>query len=571
MPFHISKVSIQNYRNFHDLSVDLFQKTVLVGENGSGKSNFINALRLVLDPSLPDTERYLEERDFWNGLSSPMQNKKEIIVSVEFQGFLDNDSMLCILGDFLISEDTARVTYRYFPNNRNEYEFIIFGGLEGENNFDYRVRKDIPLQILPPLRNAEHDLSQWRRSPLKPLINRFKFDNTDLSDLAENLNVLRNTIGNIPEINSLQTQINTRINSMVGENYSVNTSIGIGSTDTAKLIKSLRLYVDEHLTREIGEESLGICNVLYIALLMLNIESQEQLKEIVAIILAIEEPEAHLHPHLQRLVYRDFFLRTSPLILTTHSPHIVSVSPIKSLVNLKKTKSGTRGFSSAQLDISLQQIQDLERYIDATRGEIVFAKGVILVEGIAELYLVPRFAEILEIDLDASGITVCSAHGTDFKPYVKFLNSLGIPFVIITDGDPEIQHTGYNRCLKLIRLTNENAALKFEKCSKSLQIQLFTYYNIYMNESTLEKEIGTLNKDTFLQCFNDFGKRSDTLTKLDTALNTLTKKDSVTYLLTKIEEIGKGRFAQRLASYDLITPKYISKAIQSIVKWIKNS
>ena len=167
-------------------------------------------------------------------------------------------------------------------------------------------------------------------------------------------------------------------------------------------------------------------------------------------------------------------------------------------------------------------------------------------------------------------VTVCSVHGIDFKPYVKFLNSLGIPFVIITDGDPEIQYTGYDRCLNLIRLNNEKAASKFEECRKSLQIQLFPYYNIHMNETTLEIEIGTLNKEAVLQCFNDFGKRSDTMTKLDESLSSLTNRDSVTYFLAKIKEIGKGRFAQRLASYDLITPNYIMDAIQDIVKWIKN-
>jgi putative ATP-dependent endonuclease of OLD family len=57
----ISRVCIENFRNFKLLDVELGQNIVLVGENKSGKSNFIEALRLVLDPSLSDSDRQLTE------------------------------------------------------------------------------------------------------------------------------------------------------------------------------------------------------------------------------------------------------------------------------------------------------------------------------------------------------------------------------------------------------------------------------------------------------------------------------------------------------------------------------
>ena len=76
-----------------------------------------------------------------------------------------------------------------------------------------------------------------------------------------------------------------------------------------------------------------------------------------------------------------------------------------------------------------------------TRGEVFFAKGVILVEGDAEKFLLPTLAKLHdpELDLDALGITVCSIGGTNFVPYIRLLGPAGldIPFAVLTDFDPK--------------------------------------------------------------------------------------------------------------------------------------
>jgi putative ATP-dependent endonuclease of OLD family len=161
-----------------------------------------------------------------------------------------------------------------------------------------------------------------------------------------------------------------------------------------------------------------------------------------------QSPEAHLHPHVQRLVYR-YFLGSRergegapPLttILTTHSPHIASVTPIRSIVLLRYDagQETTVAVSTATAPLTERDEADLQRYIDVSRGEIFFARGVILVEGDAERFLVPAFADALDIHLDMLGITVCAVGGTNFTPYVKLLGpqGLNIPHVILTDRDP---------------------------------------------------------------------------------------------------------------------------------------
>ena len=219
---------------------------------------------------------------------------------------------------------------------------------------------------------------------------------------------------------------------MVGSILKIDPSLGFASTVPERLTRALRMFGDGSNQRPVGELSLGVDNILYLLLLAIELERKETASERAATILAIEEPEAHLHPHLQRLVFRDFLRRESPVLLTTHSPHITSVAPLQSVVLLRNDPGGDGSKGRSTLDAGLleREIDDLQRYLDATRAEVLFARGVVLVEGAAELFLVPAVAQNMGKPLDEFGVTVCSVHGTDFVPYAKLLGpqGLNIPF-----------------------------------------------------------------------------------------------------------------------------------------------
>ena len=79
---YISRVVIKNFRNFMDVDVKLGHKQVIIGENNIGKTNFLRALQLILDPTLSDEDRMLQETDFNEQIKNPMENKEEILIQI---------------------------------------------------------------------------------------------------------------------------------------------------------------------------------------------------------------------------------------------------------------------------------------------------------------------------------------------------------------------------------------------------------------------------------------------------------------------------------------------------------
>lgn len=108
---HVSRIRVQNCRNFSDLDVALAGNVVFVGENRVGKSNLVCALRLIFDPTLPDSARQLRIADFWDGLGEPGAEDK-IIVSVEIQDCEDDLDVLAVL---------TEVPASYRPSNSPAY------------------------------------------------------------------------------------------------------------------------------------------------------------------------------------------------------------------------------------------------------------------------------------------------------------------------------------------------------------------------------------------------------------------------------------------------------------------
>jgi putative ATP-dependent endonuclease of OLD family len=414
---------------------------VIIGENDSGKTAIIDAIKLVLRTHSYDYIR-VDDKDFFNESNRfRVELKFEDLKPEEAKNFTEWLGWTGIGANakpFLkLNYDVRRQADKIIPTD-------VKAGVDEEGYLLSSETKDyFKATYLKPLRDAENELVAKRNSRLSQILlgdEAFKGKEKDndlvkiFSGLKEELENYFKGIDNAGQPKATEgKQIKDKIDNYIKSFYSKNNESEFESTSTD--IKSIL----EKLTLTLKGEpnpGLGTLNRLFMAAELLHLTKSNWTGLRLGL---VEELEAHLHPQAQMQVIEAFQKQKEiQLILTTHSPNLASKLKLENLIICNNVNAFPMGDTYTKL--GKDDYKFLEKFLDTTKANLFFAKGVILVEGWAEEILLPSIAKAIGLSLTEKGVSIVNIGHTGFDHYAKiFLRqaepNMTIPIAVITDSD----------------------------------------------------------------------------------------------------------------------------------------
>lgn len=437
---YLAELNVNNFRKLREAKLK-FQPglNVLVGPNNVGKSAVVDALRTLLAgqdepyPRLDVSDRH-----------RPAEGEPAGDISFHFVfcGLSHDDEADFIAAlkpsaDGKSMEAHIHVTYTD-ADQTGRFRVKRWCGEHQDVALTSDMMENLRGVYLQPLRDAAQGLRPSRNSQLSRLLHLLT-DNAGREEINSALKALDDQLQANPSIQSTQTAISSRHDSMLGAQLAQSLAVGLSATDFQRLSSRLSLTVD---ALEIEQNGLGFNNLIFMAVVLSELAKNQ---ESAYRSLIVEEPEAHLHPQLQRVLLR--YLAGIPtgegekpvqLFVTSHSPNFASNSKLESLTCLVETDAGVKTFFPREIEFAKGKREKLERYLDVTRAELFFARRVIFVEGAAELMLVDALATRMGLDLRDHGISLISVEGLNFDSFLPLFGekALRIPVSLITDADP---------------------------------------------------------------------------------------------------------------------------------------
>lgn len=458
---YLSNIKLWNFRKFGaegeielekpNLNLDLTKGlNVIIGENDSGKTAIIDAIKLILKTHSYDYIR-VEDKDFYNATS-------RFRIELTFKSLTPDEAKnftewLGWTGTGDKVEPFLKINYDVKRQGKKILPADIKAGADDDGYLLTAEAKEyLKATYLKPLRDAENELIAKRNSRLSQILlgdEAFK-GKEDTNELVQIFSSLKTNLENyfkgefetktINEVGEEQTtkpqdgklikdKIDGYIMDFYGNNYE--TEFNASSTDIKSILEKLTL-----LLKDEPNPGLGTLNRLFMAaeLLHLNKSNWSGLR-----LGLVEELEAHLHPQAQMQVIEAFQKQvTIQLILTTHSPNLASKLNLENLIICNNSNAFPMGEKHTKLD--KDNYKFLEKFLDATKANLFFAKGVILVEGWAEEILIPSIAKAIGINLTEKGVSIVNIGHTGFDHYAKIYlrqvePNMGISVSVITDSD----------------------------------------------------------------------------------------------------------------------------------------
>lgn len=461
---YLSQLTVENFRVFGEgpdrLCLPLRPGlTALVGENDSGKSAVIDALRHALGTT--DQEWYpLGESDLHGGDSS-----KDIKVICKFQCLTDAEKRAFL--EFLtVSPDPEEQPVLYVhwtahyvgeKNARSQWHVEVRSGKAGDGPaLPPEARLLLQATYLRPLRDAGQALSAGRGSRLSQVLRQTekvrglgvpfnpgapdsdpgRLSLIGIGDFANHL------IQKHAGVVDARDRIDDHLRSLALAGEVIGSQIRVGNDSASEDVRLRQLLEKIDLSlRGLGRLGLGSDNLLFIACELLLLAQQG----VGSRLLMVEEPEAHLHPQrqvqLMKYVQEHATAQGLQVLVTTHSPNLASAIRLDNLVILRRGRAFPLARGQTNLDES--DYRFLERFLDVTKANLFFARGVVIVEGDAENILLPTLAKLIDRDFTEHGVSIVNVGGVGLHRYARVFQRknqqkaglLDIPVACLADMD----------------------------------------------------------------------------------------------------------------------------------------
>lgn len=632
----LTLVNYRNFKNT-SLTFQRGVNTI-IGENGAGKSNILRAIRLLLDDNMIRAAYRLEESDFsraldqWKGhwiiismefedlstdeavqalflhgtagihtgpISKATYNlifrpKKEIRLKLAALDDLDFAGLKAIREGITIADYETIFTGRSSADFSDPavYKRIVgdFELCEFNDETEFpelgakvpgflSVTKEVSLTFIQALRDVVAEFHNNRTNPLLTLLKSKsgEIDAAALVPIMDKVRGLNGAIEGLEDVQAVRKHIRQTIKDTAGETYSP-TSLSIRSDlpeDAEQLFQSLRLFVGEAedgYEGTINELSLGGANLIYLTLKLLEFKYQRE-KMAIANFLLIEEPEAHIHTHIQKTLFDRISYEDAQVIYTTHSTHISEVSNVSNVNILGRRDALCEAYQPAT-GLDPAQVTSIQRYLDAVRSNLLFAKSVILVEGDAEEILIPALVKkVLGLSVDELGLSVINIRSTGFKNVAVLFHDTRIRkrCAIVTDLDTTFFDTIPSPADGDAWAARKRKAIGSEKAGAQRKIDLdaFGLGNAWVRSfyaaHTFEVDLVEAgNHEAIVRSVDKVYTAPATITRAKTDLRSGLIHQSGYRTLKMAEQEGKGWFAILLAQsldHQAVVPGYIKDAV----------
>ena len=635
-------LQIVNYKNLRSARFSFVEGVnTVIGENDSGKSNAMTALRILLDDTYYYNTKRLKENDFsdslgnWKGhwiiLSAVFgkitsedketevcagivpENENEEFLKSYIKSGEDDIGVISLfirpqkqvrkklseitdIAEFEEERKKIKISdYEFYYTSRAQTDFTdkdiytkIVGDLEkgqcsDPDEDDDRilgcklniadVQDHISVVFIDALRDAASELGK-PKNPIRRIIESVEslIKESELNTIKSEIIQLNKSISEVEQVEFVGQKINEKLLDMIGMVYSPEIILQSGLKDDINSL-SRYLFMKPSKQNDIDSLGLGHLNMIYMALKIVEYEVNRT-RELINIMI-IEEPEAHIHTHIQRTLFDKLKVTKdyTQIITTTHSTHLAEVSEVKNINILKSIGSnsismqpsqGLDEFGKKNLQLKNLKLSDcIERYLDSV---LLFSKGVVLVEGDGEEILIPNLIKnALGVSLDEMGIGLVNVGSVSFEYIASLFSEERIKrtCAIVTDED-----------IQMVETDSKLYKAEAEKRGKSRKKKLADLYGTnpwvesFFAPHTLEVDFALAdaraNSDYISEVVELNYVDTNTIKRHKENLKQGTDAACANTVLTLTRDIGKGWYATTLSNYidiAVAVPQYILGAI----------